>query len=104
MIENREPKIFYGYIIVLVAFCILAVFLGTLYSFGIFFKPLLTEFGWTRAMTSGPYSLCWLLTGFLGIMAGRLNEFLEEKVFPESEEEEMGKKMLTVSAPEERRT
>jgi len=37
-------------------------------------------------------------------MAGRLNEFLEEKVFPESSEEELLKQMWTVSAPDERRT
>jgi MFS family permease len=28
-----------------------------LYSFGVFFKPMSAEFGWTRAMTAGAYSL-----------------------------------------------
>ena len=37
-------------------------------------------------------------------MATRLDEFLEEKVCPESSEEELVKQMWTVSAPDERRT
>ena len=71
--ENRNPGFFYGYVVV-VAFCLMVVAFGTLYSFGVFLKPLLTEFGWTRAMTSGPYSLCWFLLGFLCIVSGRLND------------------------------
>ena len=47
---------------------------GTQYSFGVFFKPVLTEFGWTRAATSGAYSLNVILTGLFGIVAGRLSD------------------------------
>ena len=47
---------------------------GAQYSFGVFFKPLLAEFGWTRAVTSGVYSLYMVLQGFLGIIAGRLTD------------------------------
>jgi len=47
---------------------------GTLYSFGVFFKPLLTEFGWTRAMTSSVFSLNMLLCGALAIVTGRLTD------------------------------
>ena len=73
--KNRKPKFFYGYIIVLAAFFIMAVSHGTFCSFGVFFKPLLAEFvGWSRATISGAASLCYLLTGFLGIITGRLND------------------------------
>ena len=63
MDEKRQPKIFYGYIVVIAGFLILMSMYGTLYSFGVFFKSVLKEFGWTRAMTSGAYSLCFLLSG-----------------------------------------
>jgi len=72
--EDRKPKFFYGYIVVIAAFLILVMTWGTIYSFGVFFKPVLIEFGWTRAATSGAYSLCLLLLAFLGIVAGRLND------------------------------
>ena len=70
----RKPKFFYGYTVVIAGFLILVLMYGTLYSFGVFFAPLLTEFGWTRAITSGAYSLCFLLSGVVAIAAGRLND------------------------------
>jgi len=51
-------KIFYGWWIVLATHVICMIGYGTwLYSFGVFFKPMSAEFGWTRAMTAGAYSL-----------------------------------------------
>jgi MFS family permease len=51
-------KIFYGWWIVLATALICLLGYGTwLYSFGVFFKPMAAEFGWTRAMTAGAYSL-----------------------------------------------
>jgi len=47
---------------------------GAFYSFGVFFKPVLTDFGWTRAATSGAHSLCFLLSGAEGIFLGRLSD------------------------------
>ena len=47
---------------------------GIYYSFGIFFKPILLEFGWTRAMTSGAFSFSWLMSGFVGIFMGGLTD------------------------------
>jgi len=53
-----KKKIFYGWWIVLATNIICMVGYGTwLYSFGVFFKPMAAEFGWTRAMTAGAYSL-----------------------------------------------
>ncbi|MBW2610013.1 MAG: MFS transporter, partial [Deltaproteobacteria bacterium] len=45
-----------------------------LYSFGVFFSPILTEFGWTRAQTSAAYSFCIILSAFLSILVGRLTD------------------------------
>jgi MFS family permease len=74
MKEQGQPRLFYGYVVVIAGFLILVSMYGTLYSFGVFFKPVLTEFGWTRATTSGAYSLCFLLSGALAIAAGRLSD------------------------------
>ena len=74
MIKNSKPKFFYGYIVVAACFLSMMLMWGISYSFGVFFKPLLAEFGWTRAMTSSVYSLCMLLTGSLSIITGRLTD------------------------------
>ena len=72
--ETRKPKFFYGWIIVIAAGCVILTMYGTLFTFGVFFKPVLTEFGWTRAMTSGAFSLCILTHGVLSIVIGRLTD------------------------------
>lgn len=72
--EVSKSKIFYGYIVVLSAFLIVLIGNGTFFSFGVFFEPLLKEFGWTRAETSGAYSLATLIIGFMAIVMGRLND------------------------------
>ncbi len=74
MTESKESRVFYGYVVVAVAFLLMLVMWGTYYAFGVFFKPLLEEFGWTRAMTSGAFSLSFFLTGLLGIFTGRLTD------------------------------
>ena len=74
MIKNKKPKFFYGYFMVLAAFLTMVLTWGTMYSFGVFFKPLIAEFGWTRAETSGAYSLYYLLHGLFYIFTGRVND------------------------------
>lgn len=44
------------------------------YSFGVFFKPVLNEFGWTRATTSGAFSVASFLNAFLTIAMGWLTD------------------------------
>jgi MFS family permease len=71
--EARKGLVFfYGYIIVIIAFAIAAVVEGLLFSFGIFFEPLLSEFGWTRATTSGAVSLSTIIHIPVSIVAGKL--------------------------------
>src|SRR4030042_4988848 len=45
---------------------------GTVYSFGVFLKPMVSDLGWSRAAFSAAYSLTFVINGFLGIFAGRL--------------------------------
>ncbi|MCL0071564.1 MFS transporter [Thermodesulfovibrionales bacterium] len=67
-------QLFYGYVVVGAAFFILLVAFGTLYSFSLFLRPMVAEFGWTRAMISGAYSLCMLLSGLLAVVMGSLTD------------------------------
>jgi MFS family permease len=43
-------------------------------SFGIFFKPVSADFGWTRAETSAAFSLSIIMSGLAGILAGKLGD------------------------------
>jgi OFA family oxalate/formate antiporter-like MFS transporter len=67
-------KLFYGYVIVALAFLIMAVTSGALFSFSVFFAPLQEEFGWSRALTSGIFSGFMIAQGAFSILAGRLND------------------------------
>ncbi|MBW2593120.1 MAG: MFS transporter [Deltaproteobacteria bacterium] len=69
---QAEADTYYGYIIVAIAFMIMLIAWGINYSFGVFFTPLLREFGWSRAMTSGAFSLGIFLEGFGGMFMGRI--------------------------------
>jgi len=79
-LSDNKPGIFYGYIVVMAAALIMIAVYGVHYSFGVFFKPVLTEFGWTRAMTSGAFSLAWLAHGLIGIVMGGLNDRLGPRI------------------------
>jgi MFS family permease len=49
-------------------------------SFGVFFEPLLLEFGWTRAITSGAFSAAAILSGLFGLGAGKLSDMFGPKL------------------------
>jgi MFS family permease len=72
--RNKAPRFYYGYIVVAASFIILMVSWGLYIVFGVFFNPLLDEFGWTRATTSGAFSLSSILHGMLGIAMGGLTD------------------------------
>jgi len=76
----KRPTFFYGHTIVASGFGIQAIGIGTLVAFGVFFKPLLADFDWSRATLSGAQSLAMLIAGLLGILVGRLNDKLGPRV------------------------
>ncbi|MBI2861130.1 MAG: MFS transporter [Chloroflexi bacterium] len=71
---SRTGGLYYGYIVAAAGFLTMFAMWGTFYTFGVFFKPVLEEFGWNRAMTSGAYSLSTVLHGMLGVAMGRLTD------------------------------
>lgn len=71
---GARPGFYYGYMVVGAALLIMAVTFGAYNSFGIFFEPMLADFNWTRAITSGGFSLSWIMQGLLGIVMGRFTD------------------------------
>lgn len=45
-----------------------------MFAYGVFFRELENELGWSRAMISGASSLAFVIMGVLGIVAGKLND------------------------------
>jgi MFS family permease len=71
-LRRTKHRFFYGYIIVAIAFIIHLISFSLYDSFGVFVNPLGNEFGWTRAMISGAYSLSFVLMGVMAIIMGIL--------------------------------
>ena len=73
--SNKDaPRFFYGYVIVFVAFVLQVFGWGIFNSFGVFIKPLETEFVWSRAVVSSAMSFSFLVAGFASILMGKLSD------------------------------
>ena len=73
--SNKDAhRFFYGYVIVFVAFVLQVFGWGIFNSFGVFIKPLETEFVWSRAVVSSAMSFGFLVAGFASILMGELSD------------------------------
>jgi MFS family permease len=71
----RPPRQFtYADLITAICFSIQALGVGTYIAFGVFFNPLMEEFGWSRAAISGASSMAFFSMGIFGMIIGRLND------------------------------
>jgi MFS family permease len=75
-----KARYFYGYNIVAAGFTIQAVCIGALFAYGVFFREIQAEFGWSRATISGASSLALLMMGAVGVLAGRLNDRIGPRI------------------------
>lgn len=67
-----NTKIYYGWIIVLIAlFCMMYSY-SVRYSYSAFFKPMLEEFGWSRTVTSGVFSLYMISYALGSFITGKI--------------------------------
>ncbi len=64
----------YAYLITAICFSIQALGVGVYISFGVFFNPLIEEFGWSRAAIAGASSTAFFTMGIFGVVIGRLND------------------------------
>jgi len=62
----------YGWVIAIVGACIQSAHALSVYSFGVFLRPITLEFGWERGAMSIAASLAGVEMGFLAIITGKL--------------------------------
>lgn len=66
--------VYYGWVIVAISIGILVTYGLSLYSFGVFLKPITTELNWDRGALSGALSVTILVSGAASIVCGRLSD------------------------------
>ena len=64
------PSVFYGWIIVAASTIIMTLGLGMLQSFGVFFKPIASEFQWTRDVTAAAFSIYGVVEAIVTPLSG----------------------------------
>ncbi|MDP2718809.1 MAG: MFS transporter [Dehalococcoidia bacterium] len=69
-----KPQIFYGWINVAILFTLALFIWGPHYSYGVFFKPLASEFSWSRTEVSAAMTINLMVGGLLGFFAGTLSD------------------------------
>jgi len=70
----KQSRFFYGYIIVAAGFFISMMTQGVRPVYSVFFKPMQADFGWSRTLTSGAFSVSVAMEGILSILMGHLND------------------------------
>lgn len=73
-------RFFYGYVIVVASFCIWLVQWGSIQSFGVFYKPLTEEFGWSRAETALALSMVSVVHAAAAIIMGSLTDRIGPRI------------------------
>ncbi|MFC1957404.1 MFS transporter [Chloroflexota bacterium] len=80
-VTKKRGKIFYGWWVVLAAALMQWYGAGVwFYGFSVIFKAMLNEFGWTRAVTAGAFSLARLEGGLEGPIVGWLIDRIGPRV------------------------
>ncbi len=73
-VNKNKSSILRSYGVVAAGFLSLMVTALIMTSYGVFFKPVSTQFGWTHTETSGAFSIMMMVCGVLGVGAGRLGD------------------------------
>ena len=69
---KRKSSLYYGWVIVAIAFAAMAVAYGVRNSFSVFYVAILKEFGWSRASTAVIFSINVIVYGVSSPFAGSL--------------------------------
>ena len=77
---KQRPRFFYGWIVVAIAFIILAVGYVLRNSFSVFYPTIVEEFDWGRGNTALMFSISMLVYGLLSPVAGRLVDRFEPRL------------------------
>ncbi|NIR86631.1 MFS transporter, partial [Candidatus Bathyarchaeota archaeon] len=74
MEKSKRSRFYYGWMVVIASFLTTFIFFSIQYIFGVFSKSLIDEFGWTRSLTSGAYSLNMIVHGLSALLMGTLSD------------------------------
>src|SRR2546426_4795197 len=75
---RRQP--FHGWAVLAAAFVIISLAIGTLFTLGVFLKPIEDGMGWSRSSIGAVGLLNWIVMGLGGIVAGYLSDRLGTRV------------------------
>ena len=67
-------KIFYGWVVLGAGFAIIGMGIGTLFSLGVFLKPVVDAMGWSRGAISSVAFLSWMVAGLGSFVWGTLSD------------------------------
>ena len=70
----KLKRLHYGWVMVILATCILTTTAIRFYVFGIFLVPMTKEFNWDRGALSVAPSITWIIAGLLSLITGRLSD------------------------------
>lgn len=70
--KHTPARVFYGWWVVTAGIVIYATLLGSYQAFGVFFKPIQSEFGWGRAVTATAFFIGTVAMGVLAPIVGTL--------------------------------
>ncbi len=73
-------RIFYGWVVLAAAFAIITLSIGTLFTLGVFMKPMEDDMGWSRSSIGAIGLLNWIVMGLGGILTGYLSDRLGTRV------------------------
>lgn len=73
-LHNEKSGLHYGWVIVLTGLVVWILSVGHYYTFGVFFKPVSAQFGWSRTLTSLASSITIFVFGTLSIIAGSFTD------------------------------
>ncbi|MDO8491605.1 MAG: MFS transporter, partial [Dehalococcoidia bacterium] len=73
-LPQARTGLHYGWTIAIAGFVITVTCWGAYYTFGVFFKPLLTEFGWSRTLLSSVVALQMVSYAALAPISGTLSD------------------------------
>jgi len=70
----KLKNLHYGWVLVIIAACVLGTYAMSAYTRGIFLKSLTNEFNWDRGAVSGAYSASMIVAGLLAVFSGKISD------------------------------
>ena len=67
-------RVFYGWVVIAAAFCVLFLAYGLQFSYGVFVTGMAEELGWSRADTALPYCLYVFAYSVMSAVTGRATD------------------------------